>query len=244
MSKARRTIVIGDVHGCGTELKSLLALLGFPRPGDHVILVGDLFDRGPVPEQVLETILQHQRTGPAQGYLFEAVCGNHDLDLLACCLQSPSTATSPADIPPAVKAARDRVQALGGLAKLTAYLQALAMVHTVRDPQGAWAVVHAGVDPALGLDATPTEVTRNVRARPDEPAWYDLYDGSDGLIVCGHQRQDEPLIRYRDGRPVVINIDTGCCYGNRLTAYVIEESRFVSVPAEAVYYRPQAKPSG
>ena len=62
---------------------------------------------------------------------------------------------------------------------------------------------------------------RTIRSTKRSPAWYDDYDGRDGLILCGHEHQSEPLIRYHDGRPVVINVDTSCCYGGALTAYVI-----------------------
>jgi diadenosine tetraphosphatase ApaH/serine/threonine PP2A family protein phosphatase len=97
--------------------------------------------------------------------------------------------------------------------------------------------VHAGIDPDLGLEATPTGIKLTIKALPGVPAWYDEYDGRDGLIVCGHQHQPEPLVIRHDGHPVVINVDTGCCYGNRLTAYLVEENRFENILAARTYYR-------
>jgi len=38
----RRTIVIGDLHGCFDELKDLIDLIGLRRD-DRVVAVGDLF---------------------------------------------------------------------------------------------------------------------------------------------------------------------------------------------------------
>ena len=60
-----RTLFVGDVHGCSAELASLLALA---RPS-RVVLVGDLFTKGPDPDGVWKLIVQHGA---------EAVLGNHD----------------------------------------------------------------------------------------------------------------------------------------------------------------------
>lgn len=64
-----RTLFVGDVHGCAAELRELL---GRARP-DRVILVGDLFTRGPDPRGVWDLIRQHEA---------EAVLGNHDAVVL------------------------------------------------------------------------------------------------------------------------------------------------------------------
>jgi len=42
----KRTIVIGDVHGCLSELKDLLAKVNYSRTEDRVILVGDIVGKG------------------------------------------------------------------------------------------------------------------------------------------------------------------------------------------------------
>ena len=60
-----RTLFIGDVHGCSAELAALLELA---RP-TRVILVGDLFTKGPDAAGVWALIVA---TGA------EAVMGNHD----------------------------------------------------------------------------------------------------------------------------------------------------------------------
>ena len=55
--------------------------------------------------------------------------------------------------------------------------------------------------------------------------------GRDGLIIVGHKPLREPLLLRRDGRPIVVNVDTGCAYGGALTGYVVEEERFLQVPS-------------
>lgn len=42
----RRTIVVGDIHGCMAELMALLEEVSF-GPEDLLVAVGDLVDRGP-----------------------------------------------------------------------------------------------------------------------------------------------------------------------------------------------------
>ena len=61
-----RTLILGDVHGCSTELREICRISSPSR----VILVGDLFTKGPDPLGVWELI---------QDYKMESVLGNHDL---------------------------------------------------------------------------------------------------------------------------------------------------------------------
>jgi len=60
-----RTLLVGDVHGCARELDLLLRRVDPTR----VILVGDLFTRGPDPRGVWDLI---------EVWNAEAVLGNHD----------------------------------------------------------------------------------------------------------------------------------------------------------------------
>jgi len=237
MATLTRTIVVGDVHGCGEELLALFTKLEFPREGDRLILVGDLFDRGPLPQLVLETILSHTENGARLGYTIESVCGNHDEWLLRHCRLLYGQQPDGPSISRTSGQTIEEIDRAGMLEDLVLFLENLETIDTIRDEGGRWAVVHAGINPELGLLATPTIVKRTIRAHPGSPAWYDLYDGRDGLIICGHQQQSEPLIRCRDGDPVVINIDTGCCYGRSLTAYLVEDNCFMNVPALRTYYQ-------
>jgi hypothetical protein len=44
---AGRLIIVGDVHGCLTELRELLAKIDYREGNDTVVLVGDLVEKGP-----------------------------------------------------------------------------------------------------------------------------------------------------------------------------------------------------
>lgn len=64
-----RTLVVGDVHSCAAELSALLSCAQPTR----VILVGDVFNKGPDPEGVWRLVLE---------WGVESVLGNHDLRVL------------------------------------------------------------------------------------------------------------------------------------------------------------------
>ena len=55
-----RTMIIGDIHGCIEEFEALLQILN-PQREDRVILLGDLFDRGPSSWEVFQKVKQLQR---------------------------------------------------------------------------------------------------------------------------------------------------------------------------------------
>jgi serine/threonine protein phosphatase 1 len=68
-SKYRNIWVVGDLHGCYTNLMNKLDTIGFDNKKDLLISVGDLVDRGAENVECLELI-----TFP----WFRAVRGNHE----------------------------------------------------------------------------------------------------------------------------------------------------------------------
>lgn len=232
---ARRQIggevaIVGDLHGCGEAFVSLLEAIDRIAPDARVVLVGDLFTKGANPGLVAEAI--ENRT--LEGRPVESVAGNHDWRLLGSlrALRRGGLArgtTLDRSIPSVDLRCIDRLAAAGSLATAERILDRIAARATIRAER--WAVVHAGIDPRLGLDATPDELKRSLKPRPGEQPWWDRYRGEDGLIVCGHRPLDEPVRRSIGGRPVAIACDTGCVLGGGLTAYLVQEDRFLSVPS-------------
>src|SRR5688572_29707853 len=55
-SMPRRTIAIGDIHGCSAALRTLVAAIE-PTSEDTLLALGDYVDRGPDSKGVLEELL-------------------------------------------------------------------------------------------------------------------------------------------------------------------------------------------
>ena len=220
--------VVGDVHGCGTSLARLLDRLDRTSPRARVILVGDLLTKGPTPERVVRLVRERRRGGP-----IESVCGNHDRRMLAALLAMEQGA-SLEELPGHERRCWVRLAAHGELASAREILCDAVRRVTIEGPARAWTVLHAGIDPRLGLDRSSDEVKWSIKARPGETAWWEQYGGQDGLLVFGHKPLDAPLRRTIDRAPVAVNVDTGCVEGGPLTAYLVHADRFLSVESEVL----------
>ena len=69
-----RSIIIGDIHGCDRPLRALLNDLHADPASDRLILLGDLFDRGPDSWEVYQTV---RGLSDAFGPRFVLLRGNH-----------------------------------------------------------------------------------------------------------------------------------------------------------------------
>lgn len=248
-----RFVFVGDVHGCLEELDALLAEVS-PRPEDRLFFVGDLVDRGPdslgVVRRVRDLLARHPGSA--------AVCGNHEEKALRYhergrAIEAWTEQASPDE---------------------WAFLDGLPLVVPV--PEVGGVVVHAGFFPrffakegAVGAVGPGWRHEKGKRAERQkrflrvrrvnaegemialghevegDPHWSELYDGREGHAFFGHDPQlwpPEPLrARHATG------LDTGCCFGGRLTAAVLEAgqdpraARFVSVPARGRYAEPRLR---
>lgn len=82
----KRTIVVGDIHGCYKTLHTLLYDVCEIQPTDTLIFLGDYIDRGPSPKAVVDKILELRRDG------FETVTlkGNHE-EMLTDAINQPKS---------------------------------------------------------------------------------------------------------------------------------------------------------
>ena len=206
------TLVIGDVHGCAQELAELLQL----GEASRIVLVGDLFTKGPDPVGVWELI---------QEYELEAVLGNQDARLIAA-----ADGMRPADI--AAVACAQKLSTTGD-----AWLRWLRSRPLFLEAAG-FVVVHAGLHPSGDLNQTTRSMALSMRSFPMDsataPPWHEQYTGSKG-VVFGHDARRGPVRVERDGRPFLLGLDSGCVYGRQLTGVFLEEDRTVTVNAKAVY---------
>jgi calcineurin-like phosphoesterase family protein len=211
---AGRTIVVGDLHGCYDELAELLQKAGFGA-NDRVVCVGDLVTKGPKNREVLELFMRDPR--------FRTVIGNHDLALRR------KWGGEKVKLKPSQKATHKELK--NDKEKYLPFLNKLPFTIDL----GTHLVVHAGLRPDVELysqtseDMTLLRTLGKNRESHDGTPWYEVYDG-EKVVLFGHWPGPEP----RRG-PKAIGLDTGCVYGFKLTAYIIEEDEFVTVQAARAY---------
>ncbi len=223
-----RTIVVGDVHGCADELDTLLDRVAFTT-GDRLVFVGDLVARGPKSREVLDIV---RRTGALM------VRGNHEERLLEGRERIDRRLRSRIHTDVARSLRDDHWHLL----ELAPYALEL--------PEHKLAIVHAGVVPGIPFHAQKKEAllrmrTLDSRGRPDEKhgprLWGTVYRGPPH-IVFGHNANGLPQFHVW-----ATGIDTGCVYGGKLTAIVLQQGEsmargtkvrgsLVSVRARHEYY--------
>lgn len=211
-----RTVVVGDIHGCYEELLALVRSVGLGE-SDRLIAVGDLVTKGPRNREVLDLFAGDAR--------FSSVVGNHDRALL----EYWKGTRAEKDLKPAQKRCAEELEA--GRERYAAFLGSLPGYIDL----GSHVVVHAGLRPGIPLDEQAlADLTALRTLGPDRESregtpWYEAYDG-DRIALFGHW----PAASPRRG-PRAIGLDTGCVYGYKLTAYVVETGQFHSVHALRAY---------
>ncbi len=211
-----RTLVVGDVHGCAEELEALVRRARAQR----VVLVGDLFTKGPDPEGVWWLIRENRWT---------STLGNHDVRLI-----DAMEGTRPNDTHAhAILASLDAFDGSwrGWLRSLPLFL----------DVDG-YTVVHAGVHPSGSLALTTRANAINLRRWPDDrdlenPFWWQLYFG-ERRVIFGHDAVRGLTKVEREGVLSLVGLDTGCCYGRELTGFIPSTGEFYAEPARKVWCPP------
>ncbi|KAK9833235.1 hypothetical protein WJX74_011121 [Apatococcus lobatus] len=229
-----RIIMVGDVHGCCDELRTLLRQCNFQQGCDVLIFNGDMVNKGPKSVEVLDCIR-------ALGAL--AVRGNQDDKALKDWLQWK--AGSPLKVGSWLEALdEDNARWLGQLP------------FSISIPSHNVVVVHAGMIPGVPLQDQTLETLTEVRTLPatsgstdastatasaptgeehaassnpeqavsvaatesapaKEVPWASLWKGPQHVFF-GHD-----ATRRLQTWPAATGLDTGCCYGGLLTAAIL-----------------------
>jgi serine/threonine protein phosphatase 1 len=223
--------VIGDIHGRSDLLKLLLKKLGKTMP---VFFVGDLVDRGPDAFGVIEVLMARKARG---------IRGNHEEwlrkwfagegfngDVLQRAFGAGATLASYGiapgepygpryvEVPPAHRR----------------FINELPLVLDLTVDGKPYWVIHTGVHKGTPLEpGTPPDeaVAWLVENEPYDLLWNGgfIEDARrlDRPVIFGHKPHTKPAATTR-----AIAIDTGCgtWESGKLTAVVLPEQRFVSVP--------------
>lgn len=237
--------IIGDIHGCAGELEALLAKLGYDinwtgEPGHRsyevtapigrrVIFLGDLVDRGPRSPDVLRLVKSMMDAGNAF-----CVIGNHEFRL------QRKLSGQPMRVSHGLKETLDqlRTQPKGFSNEMEAFFKELPS-HLVLDG-GDLVVAHAGLKQEMHNRKSgkvrsfamygDTSGKTDAFGFPVRRDWAAKYSG-ESAVVYGHTPVAEA--RWINN---TICLDTGCVYGERLTALRWPERELVDVPAEQEWF--------
>jgi len=245
-----RTIIVGDVHGCRSELEGLLDRVAFAS-GDRLVFVGDLVARGPDSLGVLDIA---RTTGAI------VVRGNHEQKLLDWRRHRTAWMHGEAAAkPPIGRMHRDIARSLRPVDWTLLETSPLFLDL----PEHGARVVHAGVLPGVAFGAqspqtlmrirtvrVPGKVRGRTRPKPTNVLWGAAYAGPP-QVVFGHNAA--PGLQLH---PWATGLDTGCVYGGRLTAMVLASGQriprsiaarralLVAEPAARIWFAPAARTAG
>jgi serine/threonine protein phosphatase 1 len=208
----RRTIVIGDIHGCFDELVELLDEVDL-HPDDLLVSVGDLVDRGPAPGEVVRLFRERPNS--------VVVMGNHERKHVRGIFSYAQEIT--------------RLQLGDRYAETVEWMRTLPYYFENEHVR----VVHAAMLPGVPLAEQKEEILcgstsgeRELAGMFPDSHWHDHYTDAKPVAYGHHVTGREPMIR--DGR--IFGLDTGACHGWNLTALCLPGFTVHSVEAHADHW--------
>ena len=230
--------IIGDVHGCSSELETLLAKLGYDDgvhpAGRTAVFVGDLVDRGPDSPGVLRRVMGMVEAGTAL-----CVPGNHE-NKLGRYLKGRQVQHTHGLAETVEQLDREDERDPEFRGRVKAFVDGLVS-HYVLDG-GKLVVCHAGL-PEKYHGRTSGRVRSHALygdttgetdefGLPVRYPWAEDYRGR-AAVVYGHT--PVPTTSWINN---TICLDTGAVFGGAMTALRWPEREIVDVPAERVWYEP------
>lgn len=225
---------MGDIHGCLEEFDELLQKLAYDPKQDRLILLGDLLDRGPDSVGVVQR---------ARELKLECIMGNHD-DKFVKWFRSVGTRVDVYDRKDYYSDLSD--QDIAYIHDMPTYIELDDVV-----------AVHAGLKPGICLSEQRRDDLLFLRYTDASRKFISLKKinklGKDACdarfwtefgpfgksVVYGHNVNSYTDIRidkFDDGT-ACYGLDTGCCFGGRLTALIWETKEIVQVQAKKEHYK-------
>ena len=216
----KNLVIYGDIHGCLSSFVKLRKQIN-PSYEDHEICVGDFITRGP---KSIDTIRYLRENN------ISSVKGNHEDKIVRYIEHSSLNSPNPITLNDDEKNIVDSLSS-----KDIDFLMSLPNFKKINKVT----VVHAGLMNHNNLDdLSKDEIKKIMRLRYISPDgkfipygeenehsifWADIYDGNQGFVVYGHQNFDD--VRAKENS---LGIDTGCIYGNKLTAAIFEDTNILN----------------
>lgn len=235
-------ILIGDVHGCLSELQTLWQQLPLAE-AEAIILLGDLIDKGPDSDGVLDFVQAQSQQWP-----LVLVRGNHEAKALRAHRRGAALEFNPTP-------------------ERLALLEQMLPFYAFEAGQQRCLAVHGGIYPAfwrhehtLPDPETETEWPRRLRDQvqrflfcryvnpqghivalghetAEDRFWAESYAGQAGTVFFGHQPFLKGVARFARA----YGLDTGCVFGGHLSAALLwpdGQLHWQQVPAQKAYAAP------
>ncbi|KAL1623168.1 hypothetical protein SLS54_004655 [Diplodia seriata] len=235
---SQRLVVVGDVHGCKSELVELLNKINFRPAADHLVLTGDIIAKGPDSKGVVDF---------ARDVHASCVRGNHEDRMLLSrkamkVAEQDMSANSHLGEDEARNGGNRKDKALAKQfdAKQIEWLEQCPVILKVGQIKGMGEVLvaHAGLVPGVDLDRQDPFQVMNMRsmdldtkvpsAERDGTPWWKYWNyymrfipqDQRSTVIYGHDAKTGLKIKeFSKG------LDSGCVRGGKLTALVIEADR-------------------
>jgi len=233
--------IIGDIHGCFTELEDLFGKTGYEKQnsvfihpeGRIPIFIGDITDRGPNSVKVMELVMDMVDSKRA---LF--IPGNH------CAKLARHIMGKDIKIKWGIETTLKEIESMDDSSRENLSNRFISLVENSPNylmlDNGNLIVTHAAIkERMIGKEhrrlrsfclygsATGKNDENGLPIRRD---WAVEYRGKP-LVVYGHTPVEVPEFRFN-----TINIDQGCVFGGSLTALRYPEMKTESVKARKAYY--------
>lgn len=207
-----KLIIYGDIHGCYDEFISIRNKIN-PQKDDIEVCVGDIITKGKDSIKTLDFVIE---------YNIKSVLGNHEDKIIRYLKHQQSNKKNPITLDGDEQNIVNQLtnEHINFLEQLPLYLKFENIT-----------ILHGGLQNNMNLnELSKRDRQKILRMRyldkngnflaldkEDENSifWADIYDGNQGFIVYGHQWFDD--IKQNQH---TLGIDTGCVYGNKLTAVI------------------------
>jgi len=228
-----QTLIIGDIHGCFDQIKLLYQQFVSqiaPESKRKIISLGDLVDRGPDSEAVIEWFLSAPR-----GEERLAVRGNHEI-MFDEFIRSPSPQSpwlSVGGMQTLASYSNKRLPENPSQSDVTRTVQSIPKRHvsfcrSLPDiiVLGNVCLVHAAIDPAKSVNAQPLDRLHwGPCIGPNDTNMVRFRDPTINKVVHGH----EPHSRQPNLDLPVLNLDTGCYKTGVLTGLVLNQNSVTTI---------------
>lgn len=211
-----KLIIYGDIHGCYDKFTHLRKKMN-PQKGDIEVCVGDIITKGNNSIKTLRYIQKHN---------IQSVLGNHEDKIIRYLehekLKNENPVTLDEDEQNIVKDLNSKD--IDFLINMPLFIKFKNIT-----------VIHGGLHNSYNLNKLSKKEKSKIlrmryldkdhnfiafgKERDDSIFWADVYNGNQGFVVYGHQWFNEVKTNKYS-----LGIDTGCIYGNKLSAVIFEES--------------------